>query len=106
MKRGRHTLAIESFEHVVDLDPRHPGAWHGIGMAYRELGDHSASLSALLKAVEFGPEAVNPRIDAAAALLDTDPAHALELVETGAAMHPEDARMAAALRIIRSQAGQ
>jgi Flp pilus assembly protein TadD len=106
MKRGRHALALQSFEHVIELDPRHPGAWHGAGIAHRELGDHSRSLKALLRAVEFGPEAANPRIDAAAALLATDPARALELVETGAAMHPEDVRMAAALKIIRSQAGQ
>ena len=106
MKRGRHTQALESFEHVVKLDPRHPGAWHGMGMSHRELGDAKASREAFLKAVEYQPEAINPRIDAAAALLDTDPALALELVEIGAAMHPDDARMGKALEVVRSRVGK
>ncbi len=103
MRRGRHELALQSFEHVVDLDPRHPGAWHGIGIAYRGLGKKDESRAALLKAVDCDPSAINPRIDAAAALLDTDPDRALELVQIGAAMHPDDVRLGKAVQAVQAQ---
>ena len=105
MQRGRFALALESFEHVINIDPRHPGAWHGIGLAHRDLGHADASLEALLNAVQHDPAAINPRIDAAAALLQSDPTRALELVQAGVAIHPNDARLAKALKIVQSKNG-
>jgi tetratricopeptide (TPR) repeat protein len=106
MRRGRHGLALESFEHVIELDPRHPGAWHGVGIAARDSGDGARSREAFLNAVRYQPSAINPRIDAAAAWLEVDPGLALELVETGVALHPNDARLGKALKIVKAEAAQ
>ena len=106
MRRGRHALALESFEHIISLDPRHPGAWHGIGLAQRDLGNAEESLTALLNAVQYEPMAINQRIDAAAALLETDPKLALELVQAGAAMHPNDVRLSKAVKVVQARLGQ
>ncbi len=106
LRRGRYKLAAVSFEHIVELDPRHPGAWHGIGLAHRGIGEHDKALAAFLKSVKYEPSAINPRIDAAAVLLDTDPHRALELVKTGAAMHPDNARLSKAVEVVRASLGE
>jgi len=106
MRRGRHSLALQSFEHIIGLDPRHPGAWHGIGMAHRGLGNTGDAVDALLNAVQYEPAAINPRIDAAALLIETDPDRALALIEMGMVQHPDDERLSKAAQFIRAELGQ
>ena len=75
--------------------------------------------AALLKALDKNSDGVltfdeagrllrndSTRIDAAAALLETNPSRALELVQAGVALHPDDARLAKALQIVLSKNGK
>jgi tetratricopeptide (TPR) repeat protein len=44
--------AIQSFERIIQKDPENPYAYHGIGMAYLQLGDYEEAISFFLDAID------------------------------------------------------
>jgi cytochrome c-type biogenesis protein CcmH/NrfG len=47
---------ITCWRRCVRLSPSHAGAWHCLGQAYFELGDHKKAAPALRRAVKLAPE--------------------------------------------------
>ncbi|WP_161602559.1 tetratricopeptide repeat protein [Tautonia marina] len=47
--------AIAHFDEAIRLEPRHPGAWGGKGMAHAQLGDPGAAAEAFVEATKIEP---------------------------------------------------
>ncbi|MBE9189605.1 tetratricopeptide repeat protein [Gloeocapsopsis crepidinum LEGE 06123] len=55
---GQYQRALTDCERVVKLSPIHFGALHGMGLCYVALGNYSAAIQALRRALEIQPYAV------------------------------------------------
>ncbi|PIG91686.1 tetratricopeptide repeat protein [Gloeocapsopsis sp. IPPAS B-1203] len=55
---GQYQRALADCEMVVKLSPIHFGALHGMGLCYVALGNYSAAIQALRRALEIQPYAV------------------------------------------------
>jgi tetratricopeptide (TPR) repeat protein len=56
--RQEYELAIADCTVVVDLNPAHFGAWHGIGLCYAALGEYSRAIHFFRNALEIQPHAI------------------------------------------------
>jgi tetratricopeptide (TPR) repeat protein len=52
---GRHAEALFCFGQLLEVEPRHPWAWHGRGDALQLLGQHEEARSAYARAAELAP---------------------------------------------------
>lgn len=52
---GNFPASIEDIEKTVALEPRHFGAYAGLGLIYLRMGEEKAALKALERAVEINP---------------------------------------------------
>jgi tetratricopeptide (TPR) repeat protein len=50
--------AIADCEIVVELNPAHFGAWHGLGLCHAALGEYSAAIRAFRRALEIQPHSI------------------------------------------------
>lgn len=55
---SQYQSSLADCERVVKLNPIHFGAFHGMGLCYVALGNYSAALQALRRALEIQPYAV------------------------------------------------
>lgn len=55
---GKYQKAIEYCKIVIELNPFHFGALHGLGLCYAALGDYRAAIQALRQALEIQPYAL------------------------------------------------
>lgn len=53
--RKDYTAALRDAEHTLRLEPRHFGAWSGLGAIFLELGQDAKALQAYEKALEINP---------------------------------------------------
>lgn len=56
--QGSYQQAIADCERVVDLNPIHFGALHGLGLCYAALGEYNAAIQAFHQALELQPHSV------------------------------------------------
>ena len=52
---GNFPASIEDIEKTVALEPRHFGAYAGLGLIYLRMGEEKAALKALERGVEINP---------------------------------------------------
>ncbi len=57
----RYDEAVLDIERTVTLEPRHYGAWSGLGLIFMEIGNEQGALAAYRKAL-----AINPHLNSAA----------------------------------------
>ena len=55
---GRVDEAIAKYREALALDPAYVDAWHGLAMAYNELGRHTDAIEAGKKLCELAPDDV------------------------------------------------
>lgn len=61
--QGQFVKSKQDCDRVVELNPNHFGAWHGLGLCHAALEEYSAAISAFRKALEIQPYAsVNKRL--------------------------------------------
>jgi tetratricopeptide (TPR) repeat protein len=53
--RRDYGSSLADLRHVLAREPRHFGAWAGVGMIMREVGDDKAALHAFRRAIELHP---------------------------------------------------
>ena len=59
---GNFSASIEDIKKTVALEPRHFGAYAGLGLIYLNLGQEEAALNALEKALEINPHLSGTRM--------------------------------------------
>ncbi len=59
---GNFPASIEDIKKTVSLEPRHFGAFTGLGLIYLEMGNEGAALKALEKALEINPHLPGARL--------------------------------------------
>jgi tetratricopeptide (TPR) repeat protein len=52
---GKYQKAIKDCEMVLQLNPVHFGALHGLGLSYAAVGDYRAAIAAFRQALEVQP---------------------------------------------------
>jgi tetratricopeptide (TPR) repeat protein len=52
---GDYVASAVDVKRTLALEPRHFGAWSGLGLIYLNLGDERAALAAFSKALEWNP---------------------------------------------------
>ncbi len=55
---GRYRKAIADCQQVIQLNPVHFGALHGLGLCHAALGEYSAAIGAFRRALEIQPYAL------------------------------------------------
>ncbi len=55
---GQYEKTLNDCQMVVQLNPIHFGAWHGIGLCHAALEDYSAAIQAFRRALEIQPFAL------------------------------------------------
>jgi tetratricopeptide (TPR) repeat protein len=55
---GKLEEAIARYKAALDIDPSFVDAWHGLAMAYNDLGDHEKAIEAGKRLVELTPDDV------------------------------------------------
>jgi len=53
---GKLEEAIGKYREAIALDPAYVDAWHGLAMAYNELGQHADAIEAGKKLCELAPD--------------------------------------------------
>jgi tetratricopeptide (TPR) repeat protein len=53
---GNHDAAVAKYREAIALDPAYVDAWHGLAMAYNELGRHADAIEAGKKLCELAPD--------------------------------------------------
>jgi tetratricopeptide (TPR) repeat protein len=92
LARRRPQEAFAAFQRALALDGSHPGAWHGLGLAYLALGQREVGLGLLRKAVDARPRHARWRRDLAQALIaGGTSAQAREQLEAAVDLEPGDA---------------
>ena len=56
--QGRYQQAIADCERVIQLNPVHFGALHGLGLCYVALGQYTAAIQAFRQALEIQPHSL------------------------------------------------
>ena len=59
---GNFSASIEDIKKTVALEPRHFGAYAGLGLIYLNMGQEEAALKALEKALEINPHLSGTRL--------------------------------------------
>ncbi len=54
--RDEYEKALKDFQRAVDLNPRMPQAYNGLGFAYRKLGDYARALENYDRALRLNPK--------------------------------------------------
>lgn len=67
-----YALAMEMAENAIALDPDHAPAWSTKGEIFRTQNDLDAALEAYDRALEIGPNLIDPRVTRASIFLDLD----------------------------------
>jgi tetratricopeptide (TPR) repeat protein len=57
--RDEYQKALSDFQRAVDLNPRMPQAYNGLGYAYRKLGDYARALENYDRALRLNPKFVD-----------------------------------------------
>jgi tetratricopeptide (TPR) repeat protein len=61
--QGRYRSSLADCQRVIELNPIHFGALHGLGLCYAALGEYAAAIQAFRQALEIQPHAlVNQRM--------------------------------------------
>lgn len=103
---GRLREAETNYRQVLESDPSHAGAWHGLGMLARMGGAPQAAIGLLGKAVEVAPQMPEYRMDYAAALHEAGRIDAaIAQWQAICAARPRDARCWESLGIVLQVAG-
>jgi Tfp pilus assembly protein PilF len=55
-ERGEHAKAIEEFQKVILIDPRHVGAHNGMGVSYDYLRDYAGAVECYKKSLALNPD--------------------------------------------------
>ena len=55
---GEYRKAIEDCKMVIELNPVHFGALHGLGLCYASVGEYRAAIQAFRQAMEIQPHAI------------------------------------------------
>jgi tetratricopeptide (TPR) repeat protein len=55
---GQLEQAIARYREAIALDAGYADAWHGLGMAFSELGRHDEAIAAAKKLIELAPDDV------------------------------------------------
>jgi len=80
--RQNFSLAERYFRRAVELSPRDPYAWNGMGVMYAEKRAFPQAIAAFLRALEANPRFANAHLGLAAALSDSgEPRHAFEVLD-------------------------
>ncbi|MFQ5935453.1 MAG: tetratricopeptide repeat protein [Acidiferrobacterales bacterium] len=58
---GDFVASAVDVKRTLALEPRHFGAWSGLGLIYMHLGDDQAALGAFQRALEWNPHLIGPR---------------------------------------------
>jgi tetratricopeptide (TPR) repeat protein len=66
---ARHQEAIEEYEEGIKTDPENRWLWHGLGNAYRDLGDYEKALFYYQKVIEKFPNFNAPKYESGRLLL-------------------------------------
>ena len=53
---GKLAEAVETYKSALAIDPQFVDAWHGLAMAYNELGDHQQAIDAGKRLCELSPD--------------------------------------------------
>lgn len=56
---GQYKKSLDDCQRVIDLNPIHFGALHGLGLCYAALGEYSAAIQAFRRALEIQPYALD-----------------------------------------------
>lgn len=56
---GQYKKSLDDCQRVIDLNPIHFGAIHGLGLCYAALGEYSAAIQAFRRALEIQPYALD-----------------------------------------------
>lgn len=56
--QGKYEQSKEDCEQVVNLNPNHFGAWHGLGLCNAAMGNYLEAIQAFRKALEIQPYAL------------------------------------------------
>jgi tetratricopeptide (TPR) repeat protein len=57
-QKGDYLKSRSDCERVVELNPNHFGAWHGLGLCHAALGNYADAIAAFRKALEIQPYAL------------------------------------------------
>jgi Flp pilus assembly protein TadD len=52
-KEGQNQSAVQEYQEVLRLNPQDPVAYHGLGVAYNQLGQRDQAIASLQQAVRF-----------------------------------------------------
>ena len=56
---GQYKKSLDDCLRVIDLNPIHFGALHGLGLCYAAIGEYSAAIQAFRRALEIQPYALD-----------------------------------------------
>ncbi|MBV8886484.1 MAG: tetratricopeptide repeat protein [Chroococcidiopsidaceae cyanobacterium CP_BM_RX_35] len=56
---GQYKKSLDDCQMVINLNPIHFGALHGLGLCYAALGEYSAAIQAFRRALEIQPYALD-----------------------------------------------
>ncbi|MEE3716206.1 tetratricopeptide repeat protein [Tumidithrix elongata RA019] len=55
---GKYQKSLKDCQHVIELNPIHFGAIHGMGLCYAALGDYMSAIKAFRRVLELQPYAL------------------------------------------------